>query len=97
LLDWILLQEIYRSDPNIVENTGRQYIPWPFFRYTEMMFNYAEACTELGQDQEARDWLNKIPLPGWYAGRQQKQALPLKDRLRHEKRVENGIRRTTLS
>jgi len=47
-------------DPNIVENTSRQFIPWAFFRYTEAIFNYAEACIELGQDAEARNWLNKI-------------------------------------
>jgi hypothetical protein len=32
------------TDPNpaIVENNTRQYIPWPFFRYTEALFNYVE-------------------------------------------------------
>jgi hypothetical protein len=47
-------------DPNIVDNNTRQYIPWPFFRYTEAALNYAEACIELGQDDEAKTWLNKI-------------------------------------
>ena len=47
-------------DPNIVDNNTRQYIPWPFLRYTEAVFNYAEACIELGEDDEAKTWLNKI-------------------------------------
>lgn len=47
-------------DPNVVDNNTKQFIPWPFFRYTEAVFNYAEACIELGQDAEAKTWLNKI-------------------------------------
>lgn len=47
-------------DPNIVDNNTRQFIPYPFFRYTEAVLNYVEASNELGQDAEARDWLNKI-------------------------------------
>lgn len=37
-----------------------QQIPWPYFRYAEVLLNYAEACIELGQDQEARGALNQI-------------------------------------
>lgn len=37
-----------------------QEIPWPFFRYAEILLNYAEACIELGEEQDARDMLNKI-------------------------------------
>ncbi len=47
-------------DPNIVDNNTKQFVPWPFFRYTEAVFNYVEACIELGQDAEALIWLNKI-------------------------------------
>lgn len=47
-------------DPTIVENNTKQFIPWPFFRYTEAVFNYAEACIELGEEDEAKTWLNKI-------------------------------------
>lgn len=47
-------------DPNLVDNTMRQYIPWPFFRYTEAIFNYVEACIHLNLEDEARTWLNKI-------------------------------------
>lgn len=74
-------------DPNIIENSQRQYIPWAFLRYTEMMFNYAEAAIELGLDNEARTWLNKIRF---------RVAMPaitesgdaLRQRLRMEKRIE---------
>ena len=54
------MRKFIDPDPNIVDNTTRQYIPWPFFRYTEAVFNYAEACIELGLDDEAKTWLNKI-------------------------------------
>ena len=74
-------------DPNIVENTQRQYVPWPFLRYTEMMFNYAEASIELGLDAEARTWLNKIRFrAGLPAITESGDAL--KQRLRTEKRIE---------
>ena len=37
-----------------------QTVPWPFLRYTEVVFNYVEACIQTGDDAEARNWLNKI-------------------------------------
>ncbi|MES2648475.1 MAG: RagB/SusD family nutrient uptake outer membrane protein [Bacteroidota bacterium] len=54
------MRKFIDPNPAIVENNTRQYIPWPFFRVTEAVFNYAEACIELGEDLEARTWLNKI-------------------------------------
>lgn len=47
-------------DPAIVDNLDDQFIPWPFFRYTEVVFNYIEACLNLGEEEEARNWLNQI-------------------------------------
>jgi starch-binding outer membrane protein, SusD/RagB family len=48
-------------DPSIVENqSGYQVVPWPFLRYTEAVLNYVEACIELGDEAEAKTWLNKI-------------------------------------
>ena len=38
----------------------RQETPWPVFRYTEILLNYAEASIGLGQDEEARDVINQI-------------------------------------
>lgn len=47
-------------DAAVVDNNTHQFIPWPFFRYTEAVFNYSEACIELGLYTEAQTWLNKI-------------------------------------
>ena len=48
-------------DPSLVENlTSHQVIPWPFIRYAEAVLNYVEASIELGQEDEARTWMNKI-------------------------------------
>jgi len=54
------MRKFIDPDPNVVDNNTRQFIPWPFFRYTEAVLNYVEACIELGQDAEAQTWLNKI-------------------------------------
>ncbi|UYQ92880.1 RagB/SusD family nutrient uptake outer membrane protein [Chitinophaga horti] len=34
--------------------------PWQFFRYAEILLNYAEACIALGQEDEARTYINRI-------------------------------------
>lgn len=48
-------------DPSVVENqSGYQVVPWPFLRYTEAVLNYVEACLELGEEAEAKTWMNKI-------------------------------------
>ena len=47
-------------DPSIKENlTSHQVIPWPFIRYAEVVLNYVEASINLGQEDEARNWMNK--------------------------------------
>lgn len=75
-------------NPGLADNqSNAQVIPWPFLRYTEAVLNYAEACIELGEEAEARDWINKIRF---------RAAMPaiadagtaLKDRYRNERRVE---------
>jgi hypothetical protein len=35
-------------------------LTWRYIRYTEIILNYAEACIELGQDAEARTYINMI-------------------------------------
>lgn len=35
-------------------------LTWRFIRYTEIVMNYAEACIGLGQDDEARTYINMI-------------------------------------
>jgi hypothetical protein len=74
-------------DPNIVEATGRQYIPWPFFRYTEAVLNYAEACLELGEEDEAKTWLNKIRFRAGMPAITSSGAA-LMDEYRNERRIE---------
>ena len=74
-------------NPSIVENNTKQFIPWPFFRYTEAVFNYAESCIELGEEVEAKNWLNKIRFrSGMPAITESGSAL--KARYRNERRIE---------
>ncbi|PWV55713.1 RagB/SusD family nutrient uptake outer membrane protein [Chitinophaga sp. S165] len=47
-------------DPNVDAQYFRQEVPYPVFRFTEILFNYAEACIGLGEDEEARKYLNMI-------------------------------------
>lgn len=48
-------------DPSLVDNqSSAQVVPWPFIRYTEVILNYVEASIALGDEGEARNWLNKI-------------------------------------
>src|SRR5690606_11167929 len=39
---------------------GNQEAPWHFFRYGEILLNYAEACIGLQQDDLAKEKLNMI-------------------------------------
>lgn len=74
-------------DPAVVDQNTWQEVPWPVLRFTEAVFNYAEACIELGQDAEARDWLNKIRFRvGMPAITESGDAL--RQRFRNEKRIE---------
>jgi starch-binding outer membrane protein, SusD/RagB family len=43
-------------DPQYV----KQDVPFRHFRYAETLLNYAEACIELGEDDEAKTYLNMI-------------------------------------
>lgn len=77
-------------DPNpaLADNqSNAQVIPWPFIRYTEMVLNYVEASLALGQETDARDWLNKIRfrsgMPAIADG-----GAALVDRYRNERRIE---------
>lgn len=75
-------------DPAVVENqSGFQVVPWPFIRYTEMVLNYAEACIELGQETEAKTWLNKIRFRAGMPAITE-SGTALRDRYRNERRVE---------
>lgn len=54
------LRKFIEPDPNFVDQNTWQEIPWPHLRYTEVVFNYVEANIALGDEEEARNWLNKI-------------------------------------
>lgn len=83
------MRKFIDPDPDIVDNNTRQYVPWPFFRYTEAVFNYVEACIELNEYDEARDWLNRIrfragmpAIPNTVTGNE------LRNLYRNERRIE---------
>lgn len=81
------MRKFIDPDPNVVDNNTRQYIPWPVLRYTEAVLNYAEACIELGEDDEAKTWLNKIRFRAGMPAITE-TGTALRDRYRNERRVE---------
>lgn len=77
-------------DPNpaLADNqSSAQVVPWPFIRYTEMALNYAEACIALGEEGEARDWINKIRFRAGMPAIED-AGTALVDRYRNERRIE---------
>jgi len=81
------MRKFIDPNPAIVENNTRQYVPWPFFRYTEALFNYVEACIELGEDGEARNWLNKVRFRAGMPAVTE-SGDDLRQRYRNERRIE---------
>ncbi len=47
-------------DPTVDAQFNKQVQPWRYIRFTEIVLNYIEACIGLGQETEAKLWLNKI-------------------------------------
>lgn len=75
-------------DPAVIENqSGFQVVPWPFIRYTEVVLNYVEASIALGQEEEARTWLNKIRFRAGMPAISEGGAA-LVERYRNERRIE---------
>jgi starch-binding outer membrane protein, SusD/RagB family len=74
-------------DPSIDHQYNKQQLPWRRFRYAEVLLNYAEACIALGEEGEARNYLNII---------RRRSGMPdisdagaaLVERYRNERRVE---------
>ena len=60
---------------------------WRFIRYAEVLLNYAEACIELGMEQEARTYLNMIRKRAGMPDITESGAA-LKAKYRNERRVE---------
>ena len=77
-------------DPTLRDNTMRQVVPWPYFRYTEAIFNYVEALIELGDDATARTWLNKIRFRAGMPAITE-SGTALRDRYRNERRIEMAL------
>jgi hypothetical protein len=77
-------------DPAIDGQFYGSDVPTRFFRYGEILLNYAEACIELGQDAEARTYINMI---------RKRAGMPditesgsaLRDRYRNERRIELAL------
>lgn len=46
--------------PNVDHQNEIQEVPYPFFRYAEILLNYAEASIQLGEEVDALRELNKI-------------------------------------
>ena len=81
------IRKFIDPNPAIIDQNTWQQIPWPILRYTEMVFNYAEALIELGDHANALLWLNKVRFrAGMPALTESGDAL--KQRFRNEKRVE---------
>jgi len=76
-------------DPSVDPQYVKQDVPFKHIRYGEMLLNYAEACIELGQDAEARTYINMIRAR---AGQPNLSATLAGDALRqayrHERRIE---------
>lgn len=47
-------------DPTIDAQNFKQTAPWRYIRYTEILLDYAEACIALGQEDEAKTYINLI-------------------------------------
>ncbi len=75
------------QDPAVDVQYFNMTVPWRWMRYGEVLLNYAEACIELGQDDEAKLYLNMI---------RKRAGMPditetgdaLRQRYRHERRIE---------
>jgi hypothetical protein len=81
------MRKFIDPDAAVVDNNTRQYIPWPVLRYTEAVLNYVEASIELGQEAEAKTWLNRIRFrAGMPAVTDAGSALT--ERYRNERRIE---------
>ncbi|UFH52110.1 RagB/SusD family nutrient uptake outer membrane protein [Spirosoma sp. KNUC1025] len=54
------IRKFMDPDPTLVDMSIRQEVPSIQIRFTEVVLNYAEACMALGQDEEAKTWINRV-------------------------------------
>ncbi len=84
---WTGYHMIKAIDPDVQHYQETQEVPWRFFRYAEILLNYAEASIELGEEDDARWAINQI---------RSRAGMPditesgdaLKQRYRNERRIE---------
>lgn len=82
------IRKFIDPDPGVADNLSNPLIiPWPFLRYTEMALNYIEASLELGDEDVARTWLNRIRFRAGMPAVTDSGA-ELRDRYRNERRIE---------
>jgi len=81
-------QKFIDPDPNIIEASMPQFVPWPFFRYTEAVMNYVEASIELGKLNDAILWLNRIRFRSGMPAVTTSSQSELREVYRHERRIE---------
>lgn len=74
-------------DPSVDAQYFKQDIPWRYIRYAEVLLNYAEASIALGQDEEAKTYLNMIRKRAGMPDITETGAA-LTERYRNERRVE---------
>jgi len=74
-------------DPNNDAQYVSQTATWRFMRYAEVLLNYAEACIELGEEAEARTYINMIRRRAGLPGVTE-TGEALKARYRNERRIE---------
>jgi len=74
-------------DPNNDAQYVNQTVTWRFMRYTEVLLNYAEACIELGEDAEARTYINQVRRRAGLPGLTE-SGDALRTRYRNERRIE---------
>jgi starch-binding outer membrane protein, SusD/RagB family len=57
---WTGYHMIKAIDPDVPHHEEKQEVPWRYFRYAEILLNYAEASIELGEEDDARRAINLI-------------------------------------
>jgi starch-binding outer membrane protein, SusD/RagB family len=77
-------------DPAVDAQFNVPNIGWRYFRYAEILLNYAEACIGLGQDAEARTYISMIRKRAGMPPVTE-SGIALRDRYRNERRIEMAV------
>lgn len=77
-------------DITVNQQFDPQTVPWRYFRYTEVLLNYAEACMELGEEEEARKYINMVRRRAGMPGITE-SGDALRKRYRQERRIELSL------